>query len=146
MERDGLYHATLSKTRYMKMTTTSQSIPAWPSPRTRSAPSVAGHQDGGEKYATFGPKLLRARNNITVGTWIVRSLRAAEKVEELTHNRDTDEILGLCEVCWKNFGETSTPENHKLYFSGSEDRHAHGSWIPHSQQYCKCYHGMPTSL
>ena len=35
-------------------------------------------------------------------------------------------ILGLCEVHWKNFGETSTPEGHKLFFSGCEDRHEHG--------------------
>ena len=27
---------------------------------------------------------------------------------------------------WKNFGETSTPEGHKLFFSGREDRHEHG--------------------
>ena len=26
----------------------------------------------------------------------------------------------------KNFGETSTPEGHKLFFSGHEDRHEHG--------------------
>ena len=31
-----------------------------------------------------------------------------------------------CEVRWKNFEETSTPEGHKLFFSGSEDRHEHG--------------------
>ena len=112
----------------MKMTTTTQSIPARSSPATRTAPSVAGHQDGGEKYATDGPKSLRARNNITMGTWNVRSLRAAGKVEELTHEmkRYRWNILGLCEVRWKNFGETSTPEGHKLFFIGREDRHEHG--------------------
>ena len=119
MERDGLRHATLPKTHHMKMTTTSQSIPARSSPGTRIAPSVAGHQDGGEKYATDGPISLHARNNITIGTWNVRSLRAAGKVEELTHEmkRYRWNILGLCEVRWKNFGETSTPEGHKLFFS-----------------------------
>nr|XP_049612464.1 uncharacterized protein LOC125989972 [Syngnathus scovelli] len=35
-------------------------------------------------------------------------------------------ILGLCEVRYKNFGERTTPENHKFYFSGREDRHEHG--------------------
>ena len=110
------------------MTTTTQSIPARSSPGTRTTPSVAGHQDGGEKCATDGPKSLRARNNITIGTWNVRSLRAAGKVEELTHEmkRYQWNILGLCEVRWKNFGETSTPEGHKLFFSGREDRHEHG--------------------
>ena len=111
MERDGLRHATLPKTHHMKMTTTTISIPARSSPGTRTVPSVAGHQDGGEIYATDGPKSVRARNN-TTGTWNVRSSRAAEKVEELTHEmkRQLWNILGFCEICWKNFGETSTPE------------------------------------
>ena len=127
MERDGLRHATLPKTLHMKMTTTTQSIPAWSSPGTRTSPSVAGHQDWGEKYATDGPKALRTRN-ITTGTWNVRSLKTAGKVEELTHEmkRYRWNILGLCEVRWKNFGETSTPEGHRLFFSGREDRHEHG--------------------
>ena len=58
----------------------------------------------------------------------MRSLRAAGKVEELTHEmkRYQWNILGLCEVRWKNFGETSTPEGHKLFFSGREDRHEYG--------------------
>ena len=125
MERDGLRHATSPKTHHMKMTTTSQSIPARSSPGTRTAPSVADHQDGGEKYATDETISLRARNNITIGTWNVRSLRAAGKVEELTHEmkRYRWNILGLCKVPWKNFGETSTPQGHKLSFSGREDRH-----------------------
>ena len=84
MERDGLRHATLPKTHHMKMTTTTQSIPARSSPGTRTAPSVAGQQDGGEQYATDGQKSLHARN-ITICTWNVRSLRTAGKVKELTH-------------------------------------------------------------
>ena len=128
MERDGLRHATLPKTLHMKMTTTTQSILARSSPGTRT--SVAGHQDGVEKYATDRPKWLRARN-ITIGTWNVRSLRAAGKTEELTHemNRYQWNIFGLCEVRWKNLGETSTPEGHKLFFSGREDRHKHGDGL-----------------
>ena len=130
MERDGLRHATLPKTHHMYMITTTQSIPARSSPGARAAPSVAGHQDGGEKYATDGPKSLRARNNITIDAWNVRSLRAAGNVEELTHEKKINKwnILGLCEVRWKkkNFGETSTPEGHKLFFSGREDRLEHG--------------------
>ena len=100
MERDGLHHATLPKTHHMYMTTKTQSIPARSSPGTRTAPSVAGHQDGREKYTTDGPKPLHARNSITIGTWNVRSLRAAGKVEELTHEmkRYQWHILGLCEV------------------------------------------------
>ena len=127
-ERDGLRLATLPETHHMKMTTTTQSIPGRSSLGTRTAPAVAGHQDGGEKYATDGPKSLSARNNITIGTWNVRSLRAARKAEEVTHEmkRYRWNFLGLCEVRWRNFGETSTPEGHKLFFSGREDKQEHG--------------------
>ena len=31
-------------------------------------------------------------------------------------------VLGLCEVRWRNSGETTTQDGHKLYFSGKEDR------------------------
>ena len=57
----------------------------------------------GEKYMTDGPKPLRTRNSITIGTWNVRSLSATGKVEELTHEmkRYRWYIPGLCEVRWK---------------------------------------------
>ena len=31
--------------------------------------------------------------------------------------------MGLCGMRWKNFGEISTDDGHKVYFSGKEDRH-----------------------
>ena len=68
---------------------------------------------------TDEPKSLHAGNDITIGTWNVRSLRTADIKRNLWN------ILGFCEVRWKDFGETSTPEDHKLYFSGSEDKHEH---------------------
>ena len=35
-------------------------------------------------------------------------------------------ILGLCKMRWKNFGETTTEEGHKVFFSGKENKHKHG--------------------
>ena len=35
-------------------------------------------------------------------------------------------ILGLCEMRWKNFCETAIEEGHKVFFSGKEDKHEHG--------------------
>ena len=35
-------------------------------------------------------------------------------------------ILGHCEMRWKNFGETTTEEGHKVFFSGKEDKHELG--------------------
>ena len=63
--------------------------------------------------------------NISVGTWNVRTLRPAGKLEQLTHAMGTyhRNIVGLCEMRWKNFGEMSTDDGHKVYFSGEEDRY-----------------------
>ena len=68
------------------------------------------------------------RDNITIGTWNTRTLRAAEKLQEPTHqmNRYRWNILGLCEMRWKNFGKTTTEEGHKVFFSKKEDKHEHG--------------------
>ena len=35
-------------------------------------------------------------------------------------------MLGLCEMRWKNFGETTTEEGHNAFFSGNKDKHQHG--------------------
>ena len=37
-------------------------------------------------------------------------------------------ILGLCQMRWKNFDETTTEEGHKVvvFFSGKGDKHEHG--------------------
>ena len=71
---------------------------------------------------------LRGRKNITIGTWNVRTLRPEGKVEELIQEMDRYRwnILGLCEMRWKDSGETTTDEGHKLYYSGDERNHIHG--------------------
>ena len=88
-----------------------------------TAPTVR-HRDVGDKYATGVPKIkkIRGRENISVGTWNVRTLRPAKKLEQLTHaiSRYHWNIVGLCEMRWKYFGEMSTDDGHKVYFSGEE--------------------------
>ena len=66
---------------------------------TRTAPSVL-HQNGGVKNATSVSSKIRGRHNVTTGTWITRTLRAAGKLQELTHEMDRYRwnILGLCEM------------------------------------------------
>ena len=70
------------------------------SPRgsTSTAPSAV-HQDGGVKYATGALSKIRGRDNINMGTWNTRTLRAAGKLQELTHEMDRYRwnILGLCQ-------------------------------------------------
>ena len=88
----------------------------------------AVHRGGGVKYATGASTKIRGRDNITIGTWNTRTLRAAGKFQELTHEMDRYRwnILGLCEMRWENFGETKTEEGHKVLFSGKEDKLEHG--------------------
>ena len=93
----------------------------------KAAPSAV-HQDGGVNYATGASSKIRGKDIITIGTRNTRTLRAAGKLQELTHKIDRyrSNILGLCEMRWKNFGETTTEEGHKVFFSGKEDKHEHG--------------------
>ena len=58
----------------------------------------------------------------------MRTLRPAGKLEQLTHamSRYQWNIVGLCEMRWKNFGEMSTDDGHKVYFSGEEGKHEYG--------------------
>ena len=94
---------------------------------TRTTPSAVC-QDGGVKCATGASSKIRGRDNITIGTWNSRTLRPAGKLQELTHEMDRYRwnILGLCEMRWENFGETTTEEGHKVFFSGKEDKYEHG--------------------
>ena len=52
----------------------------------------------------------------------MRTLRPAGKLEQLTHAVSWYHwnIVGLCEMRWKNFGEMSTDDGHKVYFSGEK--------------------------
>ena len=63
------------------------------------------HSDVGDKYATGVPKIkkIRGRENIAVGTWNVRTLRPAGKLEQLTHamSRYHWNIVGLCKMLEK---------------------------------------------
>ena len=87
LERDGLRQAELCPRHTMKMKTKNTLIPDRSQPGiTMTAPTVR-HQDVGDKYATGVPKIkkIRGRENIAVGTWNVRTLRPAGKLEQLTH-------------------------------------------------------------
>ena len=89
--------------------TSSHTIPDRSPPwSTRTAPSTV-HQDGGVKHATGASSTIRRRNNSTIGIWNTRTLRAAGKLQILSHEMDRYRwnILGLCEMRWKNFGETT---------------------------------------
>ena len=108
LETDGLLQAELCPRHTMKMKTKNTLIPD----------------------ATGVPKIkkIRGRENIAAGTWNVITLRPAGKLEQLTHamSRYHWNIVGLCEMRWKNFGEMSTDDGHEVYFSGKEGKHEYG--------------------
>ena len=117
---------TLPKIRYA-ITKHNHTIPdRSPHRSTRTMPSAV-HKDGSVKCATGASLKIRGRNNITIGTWNTRTLKAAGKLQELTHEMYGYRwnIHGLCEMRWKNFSETTTEEGHKVFFSGKEDKHDH---------------------
>ena len=66
----------------------------------------------------------RSRKLQVERTWNVRTLTPAWKLEQLTHamGRYHWNMVWLCEMRWKNFGEMSTDDGHEVYFSGEEDR------------------------
>ena len=128
LERDGLRQAFLPEIHRMKKTITDYNIPDPSSPGSARTAPVIAHQGEGVKWATDDNNKLRTRSNISIGTSNVRALRPPGKLEELTHEmrRYRWSVLGLCEVRWRNSGETTTQDGHKLYFSGKEDRHENG--------------------
>ena len=82
------------------MKTSNNTIPDRSPPESNRTALFAVHQDGGVKYATGASSKIRGRDNITIGTWNTRTLRAAGKLQELTHEMDRYKwyILGFCEM------------------------------------------------
>ena len=112
-----------------------------------TSPTVR-HRDVGDKYATGVQKIkkIRGREIIAVGTWNVRTLRPAGKLEQLTYamSRYHWNTVRLCEMRWKNFGEMSTDGGHKVYFSGEVQTYVWG-WISCAQGRRGCLGCQPVS-
>ena len=51
-----------------------------------------------------------------------KNTKSCRETSRLTHGMDRYRwnILGLFEMRWKNFGETTTEEGHKVFFSGQQ--------------------------
>ena len=92
---------TLPKTHHA-LTTHNHTIPDRSPPGSKRTAPSAVHQDGGVKCATGASPNIRGRDNVTIGTWNTRTLRAAGKLQELTHEMGWYRwnILGLCEIRW----------------------------------------------
>ena len=61
----------------------------------------------------------------TTGARNTRTLKA-EKLQQLTHKMaGTDGTSLDSEMTWENFGETTTEEGHRFFFSGKTDKNEH---------------------
>lgn len=108
-----------------------------------AAPVVGFHQGGsGEKWATGGEQEQNQRNNqhlriakqeVTIGTWNVRSLSATGKLNELEHEMGnyTWNILGIAEMRWIGNGEIISEDGHKVWWSGDEKKLGGVGFIVH---------------
>ena len=135
--------------RHMKMKNMTQPIPDRPSPGLQRTAPPAVYQGGGGKCVPDMPNnKISARSNIITGTWNVRTLREAGKLDELTHEMNIYRwnILGLCEVRWKSIGETSTQEGHTLYYSGRDDKQEQGVGFLIHKKHCELRHGLSASF
>ena len=52
------------------------------------------------------------------------------------------DIIGLCEIRWKQSGEITTNKSHKVYYSGGEDKHEQGVGFLVYKRYCDNCHRM----
>ena len=79
-------------------------------------------QDSTSNTKNKGPRSIGSK----VGK--IPILRKSEIFEQLTHamSRYHLNTVGLCEMRWKNFGEMSTDDGHKVYFSGEEGKREYG--------------------
>ena len=96
---------------------------------TTTARPIDSLQDGSDKCATGATTTIKLpTRGTTIGTWNVRTLYACGRIHELTHElkRYQWDIIGLSEVRWTGFGETSTDDGHKIWFSGEEKKHQYG--------------------
>ena len=94
-----------------------------------TALSTGELQGGSDKLATGAkPTFKMASGKVNIGTWNVRTLYACGKVNELEHElkRYQWDILGLVEMRWTGFGETTSEDGHKIWYSGEETQHERG--------------------
>ena len=101
--------------------TSNHNIPDRSPPGSTKTALFAVHQDEGVKYATSASSKIRRRDNIIIGRWNTRTLRAARKLKKLTHKMDRYRwnVLEREELC----GVTRTEEGLNVFFSGKDDKH-----------------------
>ena len=68
-----------------------------------------------------------AKEEMMIGTWNVRLLRQCRIMEILVQEMDQMNwnILGILEMRWKEIGEGTTEDGHKIWYSGNEKKSVH---------------------
>jgi len=107
-----------------------------------TALSTDQHQGGSAKSATGVKTSLKLpREQITIGTWNVRTLYQCGKIKELEYelSRYKWDIIRLGKVRWTGFGETMTEEGNKIWYSGQEKHHQHGVAFIVRKEVVRCF-------
>ena len=97
------------------MTTTTLAIPDRSLPGTTRAAPTASNQSIGGIMATLNPQGIRIRDNTVIGTW---NLRTQPQLHELIiYELEIYQlmIIGISEMRWKDNGEWSTDDGHRVY-------------------------------
>ena len=74
-----------------------------------------------------------------VGTWNVRTLLQAGKLENVIEEMESGNIsiLGISEIRWKNHGDYENDDGYRLIYSGGEKRGQHGVGIILDREHAK---------
>lgn len=96
--------------------------------QTSSAPLTSRQVRGSSQNADELETTIRPIKEFICGTWNVETLWKEGRLEELSYEMENYNwnILGLSEVRKKSYGEITSNQGHKLFFSGRQDKHQHG--------------------
>ena len=112
----------------------------------RLGPSVAGHQDGGERYGWTKTAMCQKQHHYRN---LEREITESSKKSWRTNTWNEEiqmehpwTLWSTLEKLWRNI----YPRGPQALLQWPWRQTWVWSWIPHSQRHCECHHGMPTSL
>ncbi|GFS11485.1 craniofacial development protein 2 [Elysia marginata] len=126
---DGHHRAHRPTERIMRQRKQTPSMPDRSRPGQTTTARPITVQGGRDKWTTGTEETLKLPSKaFVIGTWNVRTLYACGKTQELTHELKCNswDVIGLSEVRWTGFGETTLVDGHKIWFWGEETTHQYG--------------------
>lgn len=87
-----------------------------------------GERDVEKKNSKNSKKFKLSKRLFSSGTWNVRTLYAPGKLENVEYELEKYEwhVVGLVETRWTGFGEQTTQQGHRFWFSGEDTKRERG--------------------